>query len=164
MPILAHSDFVKPISKLVGWILFAAGVWTFSKGGVEGGGEVDLFFMHCFGHLQKRSVKFRIKYNLGYFFTDFIFSKPSKFIYNFKSWCNFAEQTWILPWFSLNRLLSGMVQRNEKDLMHLFCLEMFGDKWQITCNTWHKISDKSCLLKKVFCRRRKNFLVKTCKK
>ena len=47
--------------------MFAAGVWTFSKGGVEGGGEVDLFFMHCFGHLQKRSVKFKIKRKLGYF-------------------------------------------------------------------------------------------------
>ena len=55
---LAHSDFVKPRSKLFGWILFAAGVWTFSKGGVEGEGEIDLFFLHCLGHMQRRIVIF----------------------------------------------------------------------------------------------------------
>ena len=43
LPILANSDFVKHRSKLFGWILFVAGVWAFSKGGVEVGGEVDLF-------------------------------------------------------------------------------------------------------------------------
>ena len=57
MPILAHWDFIKPRSKLVGWILFAAGVWAFSKGGLEGGGgEGWLIFCGCY--FKKKSVIF----------------------------------------------------------------------------------------------------------
>ena len=33
---------------LFGLIMFAAGVWTFSKGGVEGGEEIDIFVFALF--------------------------------------------------------------------------------------------------------------------
>ena len=44
--------------------MFAAGVWTFSKGGVEGGGEVDLFLCIVLDICKREVLNLKLKENL----------------------------------------------------------------------------------------------------